>query len=118
MNTVQVQELPTCYMCEQEGKQTKAIYDTKTSFGPWANLCQAHFDMFGVSPSNKLEIIQKRKARKTFAKIPTVVVPLSLDSLVTVKCPGCGQGRKVETDANYTVTCESCGQEYKLVSML
>lgn len=117
MAVVQVQELPDCDLCSQEGVTRKAEYDTKTRMGPWANLCLEHMRSHGTQPSNKLELIKKREPQKTFTKTPTVSVPLSMDSVVTVKCPACGQGRRVETDANYLVTCESCGQKYQLMSM-
>jgi hypothetical protein len=36
---VEVAQLPTCDFCPG-----KASYDAKTLFGPWANMCQIHFD--------------------------------------------------------------------------
>ena len=48
-------------------------------------------------------------------KIPTVGVPMTLDSIVDVECPFCGAGRTVEPDANYLVKCE-CGRQYQLRS--
>lgn len=38
-------ETPSCDMC-QNGNE--AVYDAKTKMGPWAYLCQVHFEQFGV----------------------------------------------------------------------
>jgi len=45
---VVVPELPNCDFCKEEGKEAKADYDGKTVFGPWANMCQKHFGLYGV----------------------------------------------------------------------
>jgi hypothetical protein len=41
--SVKVQQLPSCDIC---GSQ--AEYDAKTTMGPWANMCQPHFEQLGV----------------------------------------------------------------------
>jgi len=46
--TVKVSSLPTCDLCKQVGQSTEAAYDGKTVFGPWANMCEPHFQEFGV----------------------------------------------------------------------
>ncbi len=51
-------------------------------------------------------------------KIKKAFVPLTWDSVATVKCPYCGCGRMVEPDADYQVQCESCGKEYKIRSLI
>jgi hypothetical protein len=38
----------TCDLCSEAGLTTQAEYDAKTTMGPWANLCQEHFDDYGV----------------------------------------------------------------------
>jgi len=40
---VKVPARPKCDFCEQQ-----ALVDGKTVFGPWANLCYAHFKTYGV----------------------------------------------------------------------
>lgn len=40
---VTVAALPDCDMCPK-----LAMYDGKTHFGPWANMCEGHFHLFGV----------------------------------------------------------------------
>lgn len=45
---VVVSHLPKCDMCADEGKTILAAYDAKTKAGPWANMCQRHFDIFGL----------------------------------------------------------------------
>jgi len=42
---VRVPVAPRCDLCRVE---TPAQYDAKTIHGPWANLCQEHFDEIGV----------------------------------------------------------------------
>jgi hypothetical protein len=41
--SVKVQQLPSCDIC---GKQ--AEYDAKTVMGPWANMCESHFNELGT----------------------------------------------------------------------
>lgn len=43
--SVKVASLPKCDAC---GNSTLAHYDCKTVFGPWANLCDAHFSEYGI----------------------------------------------------------------------
>ncbi len=52
---VTVASLPACDFCNQSGDrgehlvgQVDATYDGKTVHGPWANMCQSHFDLYGV----------------------------------------------------------------------
>jgi len=41
--TALVTKLPKCDFCDEP-----AEYDGKTKLGPWANMCEAHFQVFGV----------------------------------------------------------------------
>lgn len=43
--TTRVEEMPPCDLC-RDG--TLAVYDGKTITGPWAFLCQKHFDQVGI----------------------------------------------------------------------
>lgn len=43
---VEVRELPNCDFCK--ANPTPAAYDGKTTFGPWANMCDTHFQRFGI----------------------------------------------------------------------
>ena len=45
---VKVSKLPDCDFCSKEGHKVPARYDGKTTFGPWANMCQAHFAIYGI----------------------------------------------------------------------
>jgi hypothetical protein len=46
---VAVAQLPDCDICRVgQGRTTTAHYDGKTTMGPWANMCEEHFAMFGV----------------------------------------------------------------------
>lgn len=46
---VTVSVIPDCDLCKASGQDPHpAIVDGKTTVGPWAFMCQAHFDAFGV----------------------------------------------------------------------
>lgn len=49
---VEVARIPDCDICANDpiGKprRTPAIVDGKTVHGPWANMCEQHFDQYGV----------------------------------------------------------------------
>jgi len=47
---VVVAKIPDCDICcEGNGQRRRpAVYDARTVVGPWANLCQIHFDAIGV----------------------------------------------------------------------
>ncbi len=42
-----VAAIPDCDICKQNGRTEPALYDAKTWMGPWANMCQEHFDRLG-----------------------------------------------------------------------
>ena len=44
---VKVSTLPDCDFCMTEGIRVTAVYNGKTVFGPWAFMCQKHFDAYG-----------------------------------------------------------------------
>lgn len=46
--TVVVPELPKCDFCDAMGINKEARYDGKTIEGPWANMCNAHFSVYGM----------------------------------------------------------------------
>lgn len=46
--SVKVKRLPTCDFCNEKEQTTPARYDGRTNFGPWANMCQRHFDSYGI----------------------------------------------------------------------
>jgi hypothetical protein len=37
-----------CDFCKTEGKEVEAKYDGKTVHGPWAYMCEEHFEAMGV----------------------------------------------------------------------
>lgn len=45
---VTVSVLPKCDLCAQEGRLIDARYDAKTNMGPWANMCQRHYNTYGI----------------------------------------------------------------------
>lgn len=44
-DTVKVAKLPFCQVCKDG---TRAAYDAATTQGPWAYLCQRHFELLGI----------------------------------------------------------------------
>jgi len=42
-NETYVTEFPKCVFCDDS-----AVYDGKTTMGPWANMCNGHFRIYGV----------------------------------------------------------------------
>jgi hypothetical protein len=119
--SVKVAKIPNCDFCKMDGVDRPAKYDGRTEAGPWANMCQEHFDQhgvgLGVGRGQMLELQPKLDVKKT-NEIPTVEVPLSLDDACEVQCPHCGESRTVEPDANYVVTCEGCGNKYEVASAI
>jgi len=116
MKTIQVHEYPKCDFCG-----APAEYDDKTTKGPWANMCAKHQEEYGFSIGTKRVLIKKRKATRTFDKVPTATFKLTRaimfdEVMPKVKCPWCGQKRTCEMDANYLVTCESCEKPYRISS--
>jgi ssDNA-binding Zn-finger/Zn-ribbon topoisomerase 1 len=112
-----MEKLPNCDVCKQSGRDRPAKYDSKTRFGPHAYLCEEHYQSLGCAPTTHLEERVKIAVAKT-DQIPVVHLPLTLDDIVDVKCPHCGETRTVEPDANYTVECESCGNKFRVVSAI
>lgn len=113
---VEVDTLPECDFCTNT-----AHYDAKSTMGPWANMCEQCFSVYGTHIGNTLTERQQRTPSRTFTDTPTVTIPLesiALQSIVEVQCPWCGGSRRVEPDANYEVQCESCGNPYKIRSMI
>jgi len=45
---VDVDKLPTCDFCRDAGVTQDALYDGKTTAGPWAWMCGLHFAVWGV----------------------------------------------------------------------
>ena len=43
--TAEVFRIPDCDLCPPG---TPAVYDAKTNTGPWAYLCQHHYERFGL----------------------------------------------------------------------
>lgn len=42
-----VATLPKCDFCKGNGIDKDAEYDGKTIHGPWANMCESHFEDYG-----------------------------------------------------------------------
>ena len=49
--SVKVSKLPDCDICKyvhKKAEPVQAAYDGKTVQGPWANMCEEDFPVFGV----------------------------------------------------------------------
>ncbi len=40
--------IPDCDVCAMHSKREKACYDGKTVQGPWAYMCENHFQLLGT----------------------------------------------------------------------
>jgi len=47
---VVVESIPLCDFCAQNDFEERGQYDFKTSFGPWAHGCEAHWKLYRASP--------------------------------------------------------------------
>lgn len=45
---VRVDALPKCDFCKEAGRTELARYDGKTTMGPWAYMCGAHYSKYGM----------------------------------------------------------------------
>lgn len=61
--SVIVPELPKCDFCAEAHHTNDAHYDAKTKLGPWANMCDGHFAMYGIGLGTGLgqKLILKEK---------------------------------------------------------
>jgi hypothetical protein len=46
---LRLHKIPKCDICLSYGSEREAVYEAKTSFGPWAFLCEKCFDEVGIS---------------------------------------------------------------------
>ena len=46
--SVTVDKYPMCDFCATEIVDSAARYDAKTMGGPWANMCERHFEAHGI----------------------------------------------------------------------
>jgi hypothetical protein len=60
---LKVHKIPKCDICLSHGVEKDAVYEAKTTFGPWAFLCEECFNEVGISLNMGLgrRIISKRK---------------------------------------------------------
>lgn len=58
---VEVSTIPDCDICGLTGHKVPAKYDAATTQGPWANVCQRHFDQycFGLGTGRGQRLIQR-----------------------------------------------------------
>ena len=67
---VKVEVLPKCDFCDRQ-----AAYDGKTKMGPWANMCEAHFNVYGIGlglgRGQRLILNKKQKSEEPAARAQT-----------------------------------------------
>lgn len=89
MKEVRVKQLPNCDLCMLKDKQTPAMYDGKTKDGPWANMCEAHFQSHGVGLGTgrgqrltvETELEQARREHADRAKTYTTLKEIRSDRM-------------------------------------
>jgi hypothetical protein len=66
-----VDKKPHCDFCQRNSETVDAEYDAATTIGPWANMCQSHFETFGIGlgtgRGQKLILRPKLKPQKPIA---------------------------------------------------
>lgn len=45
---IYVSSFPNCDLCKSHKIETVATYDALTVYGPWAYLCESHFQTHGI----------------------------------------------------------------------
>lgn len=45
---VEVARIPNCDLCHQHHRATPAVVDGKTVYGPWAHMCEDHYEDVGI----------------------------------------------------------------------
>ena len=67
---VNVEVLPKCDFCDSQ-----AVYDGKTKMAPWANMCAAHFKVYGIGlglgRGQRLILNKKQKREEPAARVQT-----------------------------------------------
>lgn len=85
---VKVSSLPKCQFCNERAK-----YDIKTLMGPWAYVCQHHFDAYGIGLGVGMGlrlILVESKPVKTSAGLPftgEICICGEMDGLELWWCP-------------------------------
>lgn len=119
-----VEKLPKCDFCDK-----LALYDGRTTMGPWAHMCEEHFRTHGVGLG--VGKGQKLVARKALVEAEKIRMPeyeeqsvtMTADDLETATfedlwypiCPYCGAETPAEPDA-HAVYCQACNRRFKIIN--
>ena len=120
--TAYVRELPKCDFCDRP-----ALYDGKTRMGPWANMCETHFNSHGIGVGTGVG--QKLIPRKALGEAEKIRAPSVEEETVTMTeedleaatmedmwypvCPYCSAETPAEPDAT-AVYCQACDRRFKI----
>lgn len=135
-----IDKLPKCNFCEAE-----AHYDGRTTSGPWAYMCEADFQKYGVGlgvgRGQRLEVrsaslrecvtakVGEKPSKEALVQAVTACAekPLSvtmsmeqleesvMDGLWYPTCPYCGAETSAEPDAS-AISCQSCDKKFRIIN--
>jgi len=107
-NQTIVDKKPKCDFCDNE-----AVYDAKTHKGPWAFLCEQHFQEhaigLGIGKGQKLVLENDIEVKKN-VKVDIVEIAEQAVYDGIIECPFCGTS--IEPDCK---KCPNCGWGNALV---
>ena len=117
MITVKLASLPKCSFCEND-----AQYDSRTSTGAHAYLCEHHMVQYGCEPTTRIELREKVDLPDPIETkngiLRTELEDAMNDSIVEWECPYCGDIKRLELDATGEVTCDSCTLIYNVEGLI
>ena len=133
-----VEKLSQCNFCSET-----AAYDGRTKMGPWAYMCEEHFEIqgvgLGIGRGQKLKLRPKSFAscvvseagekpsteaiKKAVETCKTPSVTMSVEALEQAVydgvwypiCPHCGESTGAEPDAKF-VYCDACGERFAIIN--
>ena len=113
VKTAYVDELPPCDFCKMEGKEPPepAEYDAATASGPWASMCEAHYQRHGIKPLG-LGRGQKLVVRGSVKHSAEVL------SKADALCKRCGQGCPEDSFNKETGRHRILGDDMKIEVMI
>lgn len=116
-NKIKVHHLPMCDFCLQGREHNDAHYDGRTNLGPWANMCEEHFEAHGIGLGvgrGQWLVLEYSTPKLDDSKVQYNLEELLEMSVVDgcIECPKCGCS--FEPDA---LKCGECGFENPVRAM-
>lgn len=108
------------HCCDVCGETTDVMYDTKTTLGPWGNICSKCYPKYGTPLGTMFVLTQPSEPadEELTAKVNTDFDEALMDGIMEIECPNCGSTRAMEPDACCTVVCEICQSKLKVEGLI